>query len=193
MAHEDEKKQPFTVKDRRRFDASGNRRQEEDAPSTPAMKEPQSARRPAAPTPPPAPAARSGDRDRASPSPAPSPSGAGRSGRTGQAGPAPSDIASRYDEELGGGEGEGGSLNFAEFVLSIATNAVLHLGGDAKDGRIPSRVNLPLAAQHIDIIAMLKNKTKGNLDQDEAELLDALLYDLRMKYVAVAQAQGQMR
>ena len=89
--------------------------------------------------------------------------------------------------------GPQGPVGFAEFILSIATNAIIHLGGDTKDGRLPWRVNLPLAAQHIDIIGMLAEKTRGNLDRDEQELLESLLYDLRMKYVAVAQAQGRGR
>lgn len=86
---------------------------------------------------------------------------------------------------------EGGAVSFSEFLLSIATNALIHLGGDMEDGRLPGRVNLPLAAQHIDIIAMLAQKTRGNLDPDEQALLESLLYDLRMKYVAVAQAQAR--
>lgn len=93
----------------------------------------------------------------------------------------------------GAEEGEAGPLGFAEFVLSIATNAVIHMGGEGKDGRVASHVNLPLAAQHIDIIAMLAQKTRGNLTRDEAELMEALLYDLRMKYVSVAQSQGRGR
>ena len=43
--------------------------------------------------------------------------------------------------------------------------------------------NLPLAKQTIDLIGMLKEKTKGNLGPDEAKVLDAILYDLRMRYV----------
>jgi hypothetical protein len=45
------------------------------------------------------------------------------------------------------------------------------------------QTNLPLAKQTIDILALLRDKTKGNLAPDEAQLLDSLLYDLRMKYV----------
>jgi len=43
--------------------------------------------------------------------------------------------------------------------------------------------NLPLAKQTVDILGMLREKTRGNLTQEEAQLLDNLLYDLRMKYV----------
>jgi hypothetical protein len=43
--------------------------------------------------------------------------------------------------------------------------------------------DLPAAQQLIDIIGLLKEKTRGNLDHDEQALLDAILFELRMKYV----------
>ena len=46
-------------------------------------------------------------------------------------------------------------------------------------------VNLPMAKQTIDILGVLQDKTRGNLDVEEARLLKELLYDLRMKYVTV--------
>ncbi len=159
---DEEKKSPFVVRDRRRFDASGNRRDDEDAAH-------EETRSPPPPAPP-----RSGPPRSAPPRSAPPPSGPSQR---------------MPEEELG----PQGPVGFAEFILSIATNAVIHLGGETKDGRLPPRVNLPAAAQHIDIIAMLAEKTRGNLDPDEQELLESLLYDLRMKYVAVAQAQGRGR
>ncbi len=84
-------------------------------------------------------------------------------------------------------------LEFSDFLLSVATNAVMHLGGedDGSEGVTTSgRVDLALAAQHIDIVVMLKEKTKGNLEDHEARLLDSLLYDLRMRYLQVAQAHA---
>ncbi len=88
--------------------------------------------------------------------------------------------------------GEVSGLAFTEFVLSIATNAVMHLGGDdSSQGRIQGKVDLAQASQHIDILVMLKDKTRGNLEQKEQVLLDSLLYDLRMKYVEMAQAQRE--
>lgn len=79
-------------------------------------------------------------------------------------------------------------ITFSEFILSMGTNAAMLLGGD--DGvSIPSAADLAQASQHIDIITMLKDKTAGNLDKEEQSLIDALLYDLRMKYLEVASAQ----
>jgi hypothetical protein len=181
---QDEEPKSFTVKDRRRFDASGNRREDAEAEE---RAEQQPRRQPAPPP--------QAQRPQAPPQaqrPQPPPPQAQRPQQAQPPPPRPSDMD---EADLDGAieEGEAGPLGFSEFVLSIATNAVIHMGGDAKDGRVPGHVNLPLAAQHIDIIAMLAQKTRGNLTRDEAELIEALLYDLRMKYVSVAQAQQRGR
>ena len=82
---------------------------------------------------------------------------------------------------------EEAKIAFSEFVLSIATNAVVHLGGDdSQPERVSAAVDLVQAAQYIDILVMLKEKTKGNLEKREEALIDSLLYDLRMKYLEVA-------
>jgi len=47
-----------------------------------------------------------------------------------------------------------------------------------------------MAQQLIDILGMLREKTRGNLDHDEQALLDAILFDLRMKYVEIARRNG---
>lgn len=74
-------------------------------------------------------------------------------------------------------------IDFATFVLSLASNALVQLGEmpDPETGK--SLANLALARQTIDIVSMLREKTKGNLTDGEAKLLDTLLYDLRIKYV----------
>ena len=74
-------------------------------------------------------------------------------------------------------------LNFSTFVLSLSTQALAHLGEipNPMDNRISTDL---VAAQHlIDILGILKDKTKGNLDSSESGLLDTVLYDLRLKYV----------
>ena len=78
--------------------------------------------------------------------------------------------------------------DFSSFILSLAANAMMNLRDDPSDGRIASERNIDLkaAAQYIDILVMLSNKTKGNLSEEEQKLLDSLLYDLRMTYVEVA-------
>jgi len=74
-------------------------------------------------------------------------------------------------------------ITFPNFVISLSTSALIQLG-DIQDPMSNEFVkNLPLAKQTIDIIGMLKDKTKGNLSQDEEKLMDYILYDLRMRYV----------
>jgi hypothetical protein len=81
-------------------------------------------------------------------------------------------------------------VDFSSLVLSIATNAMVSLQGQSPDGRVPGRPNLPAAAQHIDILSMLEEKTRGNRSAEEEELLKNVLYDLRMNYVALANQLG---
>lgn len=77
-------------------------------------------------------------------------------------------------------------LNFAAFVISLSTQALAHLGEipDPAEGAV--RVDLSAARQMIDILVILRDKTKGNLDSAESGLLENALYDLRMKYVEKA-------
>ena len=75
-------------------------------------------------------------------------------------------------------------IDFGTFVMSLATSVLVHLGEVAHPESQASEANLPLAKQTIDILGMLREKTRGNLTHEEAQLLEQLLYDLRMKYVA---------
>lgn len=73
-------------------------------------------------------------------------------------------------------------IDFATFILSMGSSALVHLGEmQAPDGT--SERDLPLAKQTIDLLALLQEKTQGNLDEAEDNLLRSLLYDLRIKYV----------
>jgi hypothetical protein len=75
-------------------------------------------------------------------------------------------------------------ITFGTFVLSLSTSALVHLGeGPSPETGKTDPPNLPLAQQTIDILEMLFQKTRGNLDDDEAHLLEAILHDLRMRYV----------
>jgi hypothetical protein len=77
-------------------------------------------------------------------------------------------------------------IDFATFVLSLASSVLVYLG-ESEEGSGESdesgRVDLSLAKQTIDIMAMLQQKTKGNLTEAEDKLLAGVLYDLRIKYV----------
>ena len=77
-------------------------------------------------------------------------------------------------------------INFSTFVFSLNSSALVHLGvlEDPATGK-PSK-DLPLAKQTIDIIGMLEKKTRGNLTNDEARLLENILHELRLMYVKLS-------
>jgi hypothetical protein len=74
-------------------------------------------------------------------------------------------------------------VSFATFIYSLSTSALVHLGEIPEPITEKMDKNLPLAKQTIDILGILQEKTKGNLTQEEENLLNNFLYDLRMRYV----------
>ena len=85
------------------------------------------------------------------------------------------------------------SISFAAFVLSLAHTAAVHFGDipDPVSGQ-KSEVNLPAAQQMIDILALLEEKTRGNLTAEERQLLDQILYELRLRFVEVSKPQSRI-
>jgi hypothetical protein len=80
------------------------------------------------------------------------------------------------------------AVSFSGFVISLTTTAAVHFGDypDPVTGETKAP-NLEAASQMIDILAMLELKTRGNLTAQERSLLEQVLYDLRMRYVAAQQ------
>ena len=76
------------------------------------------------------------------------------------------------------------NLTFTAFVLSLASTAAIHFGDlpDPVSGQ-PSEVNLAGAAQMIEILALLDVKTRGNLSLEERQVLEQVLYELRLRFV----------
>jgi hypothetical protein len=73
--------------------------------------------------------------------------------------------------------------DFATLVLSLGSAAMADMGeAPGPDGGKPTR-NLPMAKHAIDLLSVLEEKTKGNLTAEEAQLLESLLFDLRLRYV----------
>jgi hypothetical protein len=103
--------------------------------------------------------------------------------------PAPEESASNPDSAAGekptAPSDNLAEINFSTFVISLSTQALMHLG------EIPSPLtgkverDFAVAKQMIDILGMLKDKSRGNLDEQEARLMEDVLYDLRMRYVEV--------
>src|SRR5918995_3347427 len=81
---------------------------------------------------------------------------------------------------------EESAVTFLGFVLSLAHTAAVHFGDvpDPVTGQtMPA--NLPAVQQMIDILALLEEKTRGNLTAEERQFLDQILYELRLRYVEV--------
>ena len=74
-------------------------------------------------------------------------------------------------------------VDFTTFVFSLASSCMVHLGDMPEPESGQTGVNLPMAKHTIDTMAMLEEKTKGNLSADEAKQLGDLLYHLRMLYL----------
>jgi hypothetical protein len=81
------------------------------------------------------------------------------------------------------------SLSFTGFVLSLASTAAIHFGDlpDPISGQ-PSEPNLDGAAQMIEILSLLDQKTRGNLTAEERQMLEQVLYELRLRFVEVSGA-----
>jgi Domain of unknown function (DUF1844) len=84
-------------------------------------------------------------------------------------------------------------IDFAGFVLSLATSALYHMGfvGDPERDQPAPAPDLPLARQTIDTLEMLQLKTRGNLDSEETRLLEGVLYELHLRYVDVSKGVSQ--
>ncbi|MFW6066784.1 MAG: DUF1844 domain-containing protein [Myxococcota bacterium] len=80
-------------------------------------------------------------------------------------------------------------LDFNTFVLSLSTSALMNMGEVPDPNTGETEHNLALARQTIDLIALLEDKTKGNLSGEEERLISQVLYDLRMRYLAAFEKQ----
>ncbi len=94
-------------------------------------------------------------------------------------------------KKAGAAEPEAGEMplpeiTFSSFIFSLGSSAFIHLGALPDPASGEAKKNLPLAKQTIDLLALLREKTRNNLTSEEEQLFDPLLYDLRMQYIKVA-------
>ena len=84
-------------------------------------------------------------------------------------------------------------INFTAFVVSLAHTAAVHLGDipDPVSGE-QGEPNLPAAQQMIEILLLLEVKTRGNLTAEERQVLDQLLYELRMRFIEVSAPKSRI-
>ena len=74
-------------------------------------------------------------------------------------------------------------INFTNFVLSLSTSALFHFGDFPDPATGSTQKNLSAAKQTIDMLDMINEKTKGNLNEQEKNLIQGVLYELKMRYV----------
>jgi len=93
------------------------------------------------------------------------------------------------EQSTSGAQHDPTAVTFVGFVLSLAHTAAYHFGDvpDPVTGQSGS-ANLAAAQQIIDILSLLEEKTRGNLTAEERQLLEQLLYELRMRYVEASKS-----
>ena len=82
--------------------------------------------------------------------------------------------------------------DFAGLVNSLVSNILFALGGFEDPNTKRRYLDIPLARHYIDLLAVLEEKTKGNLDDEDKKLLDSALYETRMQYVQLSRRVADM-
>jgi hypothetical protein len=199
MASEDESSKGFKIQDRRRFSAEGELKPEFSGADEPAAAKPEPQRTGAPRSGGPshstlspgghAPAAQPQEHQTAEAS-KPQQAAAARGYAAARSTPAGSATHPGSAEHPMDAGAEMGEISFGAFLMSLSTEALVHLGEMTDPSSGQEQRDLAMAQQLIDILGMLREKTRGNLDHDEQALLDAILFDLRMKYVEIARRNG---
>ncbi|MDT7603062.1 MAG: hypothetical protein QOF61_1059 [Acidobacteriota bacterium] len=170
-----EEKPIFKVTDRRLFNPDGTPRDIEreeaaDATATPVERAPTS---PAAEAQTPTPTAESSPQQRP----------------TTSAGADATDAARSQRDDAGQAGAEVDPTPFANLVMFIASPAAAAMGMTEHPGMPPGEVDLPLARHCIDLLATIREKTRGNLGAQEEQILESILAELRMQYVSLTSAR----
>ncbi len=167
MNEEDDKERGFKVQDRRRFSAEGDTKADSEVEAAP-------------PPPPEKPAT---DQTAAT-------SGADPQAHTHEHADAGAFETASHQQSSRSGAPEL-EITFATFLVGLSSEALGALGELPDPATGEARRDLQAAQQLIDIIGMLRDKTRGNLDATEQSLIDAVLFDLRMKYVELARQSSR--
>ena len=181
-----EQNKPFVITDRRRFNAEGELRPDVDPSPAREEREPKPAEPVAAEAKP------------AEPKPAETPESANEpemppaptAEQNDQAKRAYEMTADRLDTAVRAanpGMDHPPAMSFEQLVQSVYLTSIMQLGGTAQEGQQP-QVDILGARQSIDMLAVLQEKTKGNLSADETRLLESALFELRMAFLEITQA-----
>jgi hypothetical protein len=115
------------------------------------------------------------------------PTGSGAIGQTEPSGQSEENFA---EDEMGGAYDDDDPASFTSFLMSIASNAAASLGLMEHPATGLRAVDLPLAKHWIDTLGMLQQKTRGNLTPQERQIMEGLLADMRMQFVALTTGGG---
>jgi hypothetical protein len=180
----EDKKTEFTVTDRRRFTSEGETSPDPPLDQAPEVRpaEPPKAVAPVAPEPPPPEPPMQEDRNVPPP-----PSAADRQAQHDAFKETSKKLDAQIQSELGGRPVQDFEMNFERFIASLYMSALMQLGLMHEQGGQVG-VDLLGARQTIDTLGMLADKTKGNLTMMEDNLMQNVLYELRMAYVEVTNA-----
>ena len=80
------------------------------------------------------------------------------------------------------------AVNFSTFILSLASATFIEMGVVEDPQTQKKKMDLSSAKQHIDLLQMLQEKTRGNLDDEERGLLERILRDVRLQFVKATEA-----
>lgn len=179
-----EQNKPFVVTDRRKFTLDGEARP--DADPSPA-KEPRAAVPEPVPAPPPPPAPAQTHEATAAEDELPAGPTAEQSQQANDAYQATADRLDVAIRSANPGMDHPPAMSFDQIVQSVYLTAIMQLGGSTPEGQQP-KIDILGARQSIDMLAVLAEKTKGNLATDETRLLDSALFELHMAFLEVTQA-----
>lgn len=90
--------------------------------------------------------------------------------------------------DAAGGRGEFPPANWETLMGSLVSQAMMYLGAFADPRTGQPMIELDAARHYVDLLSVLEEKTKGNLDEEEAKNLTTVIYELRMRYVQISQA-----
>lgn len=86
---------------------------------------------------------------------------------------------------------EENKVTFHEFIIMMSTQALFALGVVPNPENDKYLTNLPMARRTIDMLAMIREKTRGNLAQDEESMLDDVLHQLRIRFIDVVREESE--
>ena len=101
--------------------------------------------------------------------------------------PPESEEQKESDKAINNQSGSPPKMDFPTLILSLTSSAIFQMGLAPNPATSKVEKNILAARQTIDILEILEEKTKGNLDSEESKLLSHCLYDLRMNYVKASQ------